>query len=156
MKLPWRCWSARIPLRGCAERLNWAFAIWMLANAPRLILTTFSKRCASVMRKRNREVWWSSLSRQDLEEISRYLYKVAPRDSAEKLIHGILDAGESLAFRALLWPVRYDVSPDIRSVLVRPYSVFYRVFDFEVEIVRILHGHRNIEAVLRTMARRRL
>lgn len=108
------------------------------------------------MQKGNREVWWSLRSRQDLEEISRYLYQVAPRDSAERLVRGLLEAGENLSFRASLWPVRADVPMNIRSVLVRPYTLFYRVSDSEVEIVRILHGHRNIEDILRTVARRRL
>ncbi len=107
-------------------------------------------------RKENREVWWSEPARHDLEEISRYLHQVAPRDSAERLVRALLDAGESLSFRALLWPVSMDVSISVRSVLVRPYRLFYRLSDSEVEIVRILHGHRNIQAILRTMAQKRL
>ena len=108
------------------------------------------------MQKRDKVVWWSWKARQDLEEISRYLYQVAPADSTERLLQGIIKSGNDLATRALLWPVRREVSMKIRSMAVRPYAVFYRVSESEVEIARILHGHRNIEAILRTMARRRL
>lgn len=101
-------------------------------------------------------VWWSGPAHQDLEGISRYLYQVAPRDSAEKLLRALLQAGDDLSYRAMLWPVSADISSDIRSVLVRPYKLFYRASDSEVEVVRILHGHRNIEAILRTMARKRI
>ena len=101
------------------------------------------------MRKRNRQVWWSSRSRQDLEEIAAYLYRVAPRASAEKLLRALVEIGDSLNSRASLWPLRPELLAGIRSAPVRPYAIFYRVSDSEVEIVRVLHGHRNIEAVLR-------
>ena len=105
------------------------------------------------MQKQNREVWWSSQSHQDLEGIAQYLYQIAPRESAEKLIHGLLQAGEDLSSRALLWPIRAEVSTNTRSVSVRPYSIFYRASDSEVEIIRVLHGHRNVEELLRMKSR---
>jgi plasmid stabilization system protein ParE len=37
--------------------------------------------------------------------------------------------------------------PGLRSVLVHPYTVFYRLNDGAVEIVRILHERRDIARV---------
>lgn len=102
------------------------------------------------MRRASKRVWWSPRSRQDLEEISRYLYKIAPGDLAEKLICDILDAAEDLSARALLWRVRMDVGANVRTVLVRPYMIFYRVMSSEVEVMRVLHGAQDIEEIFNT------
>ena len=118
--------------------------------------TPLLRKCAVDMDERkNRTVWWSLPARQDLEEIAAYLYKVAPQNSTEKLLRALIAAGDDLSERALFWPERRDV-PGVRSVLVRPYSVFYQVPQNEVEIVRVLHGHRNLEAILRTISRGRV
>jgi toxin ParE1/3/4 len=37
--------------------------------------------------------------------------------------------------------------PELRSVLVLPYVVFYRVTELSVEIVRVLHGRRDLDAI---------
>jgi plasmid stabilization system protein ParE len=44
---------------------------------------------------------------------------------------------------------RDDVMPGLRAVLVHPYTVFYRVTDSTVEIVRVLHERRDFSAVFR-------
>jgi len=42
---------------------------------------------------------------------------------------------------------RGDLVPGIRSIVSNLYIVFYRVRNATIEIVRVLHGRRNIEAV---------
>jgi toxin ParE1/3/4 len=37
--------------------------------------------------------------------------------------------------------------PELRSVLVSPYVVFYRVTELSVDIVRVLHGRRDLDAI---------
>jgi len=37
--------------------------------------------------------------------------------------------------------------PDLRSVLVLPYVIFYRVMDSSVDIVRVVHGRRDLDAI---------
>jgi plasmid stabilization system protein ParE len=37
--------------------------------------------------------------------------------------------------------------PDLRSVLVLPYVVFYRGTGSSVDIVRVLHGRRDLDAI---------
>ncbi len=39
--------------------------------------------------------------------------------------------------------------PGLRSVLVHPYTVFYRVTNGGVEIVRVLHERRNFPEVFK-------
>jgi toxin ParE1/3/4 len=59
----------------------------------------------------------------------------------------IFEAGQRLADQALMWRARDEVMPGLRSVLVHPYTVFYRVKNGSVEIVRVLHERRNFAAV---------
>jgi len=37
--------------------------------------------------------------------------------------------------------------PELRSLLILPYVVFYRITELSVEIVRILHGRRDLDAI---------
>ncbi len=40
------------------------------------------------------------------------------------------------------------VMPGLRSVLVHPYGIFYRVNDDTVEVVRMLHERRDFASAL--------
>jgi toxin ParE1/3/4 len=91
----------------------------------------------------HRRVVWAPKSKQDLREVWRYYARVASPDIADKLLREIDQAGERLAEQALMWRARDEVMPGLRSVLIHPYTVFYRVQDGVVEIVRVLHERRN-------------
>ncbi len=41
---------------------------------------------------------------------------------------------------------RDDIASGIRHLVVGDYLTLYRVNDDAIEILRVLHGHRNIEA----------
>jgi toxin ParE1/3/4 len=42
-----------------------------------------------------------------------------------------------------------DLSPDLRSFVVGRYLIFDRPLSDGIEVVRVLHGARDVEAVLR-------
>ena len=44
---------------------------------------------------------------------------------------------------------REDLAPGLRSVLVDPYIVFYLSAADHIQIIRILHGRRDIRAIFR-------
>jgi toxin ParE1/3/4 len=46
-----------------------------------------------------------------------------------------------------LGPARPDVAPQLRYSPVGSYLIFYRQVDAGVEIVRVLHGARNLRAI---------
>jgi len=35
----------------------------------------------------------------------------------------------------------------MRSIVSEPYVIFYRVLDDRIQIGRVLHGHRDIDAI---------
>ena len=43
---------------------------------------------------------------------------------------------------------RPEIAPDLRSTLVRPYVLFYQVAGDLVQIVRILHGNRDLKRIM--------
>ncbi|MET3593744.1 MULTISPECIES: type II toxin-antitoxin system RelE/ParE family toxin [Mesorhizobium] len=43
-------------------------------------------------------------------------------------------------------PPRDDIAPGIRHLIVGEYLTFYRVGGDAIEVVRVLHGRRKIEA----------
>ena len=96
------------------------------------------------MPQNRRRVVWAPQAKRDLREVRRYYARVASREIANQLLREISRAGELLSDRARVWRRRDEISAGLRSVLVRPYIIFYRVQDERVEIVRVLHGRRNL------------
>ena len=101
------------------------------------------------MPSKHRRVVWAPRAKQDLYEIWRYYTRVASPEIADKLLRDIDRTGQRLAEQALMWRARDDVMPGLRSVLVHPYVIFYRLTDTTVEIARVLHGRRNFAALFR-------
>jgi toxin ParE1/3/4 len=99
------------------------------------------------MPRKHRRVVWAPKSKKDLRDVWRYYERVASPEIADKLLREIDEAGERLAGKALMWRARDEIMPGLRSVLVHPYTVFYRLNDGAVEIVRILHERRDIARV---------
>jgi toxin ParE1/3/4 len=63
------------------------------------------------------------------------------------------EAGERLADEALMWRPRDEVLPGLRSVLIHPYTIFYRVREGAVEILRVLHERRDFARIFSTKER---
>jgi toxin ParE1/3/4 len=80
-------------------------------------------------------------------EVWRYYQRVASPEIADKLLREINEAGQRLGDEALIWRARDEIKPGLRSVLVHPYAVFYRISDSVVEIVRVLHERRDLARV---------
>jgi toxin ParE1/3/4 len=91
---------------------------------------------------------WSSTAEQDLREIWRYYVSMASADVADEMLNQLKDAGRKAAEQPLLRRPRDDIAPGLRSVLVHPYAVFYRVADDAVEVMRVLHQRRDLAAIL--------
>jgi toxin ParE1/3/4 len=96
------------------------------------------------MPKEARRVVWAPKSKKDLRDVWRYYQRVASPEIADKLLREIDEAGRRLSDEALMWRARDEILPGLRSVLVPPYTIFYRVRDGVVEIARVLHERRDL------------
>jgi toxin ParE1/3/4 len=90
---------------------------------------------------------WSTDADTDLEQIWNYLAQQASVARADDQIHKIVGACRQLSDWPLSGQARDTLIPGMRSVVSAPYVIFYRVGFDAVEIVRVLHGRRDIEAV---------
>ncbi|WP_201410743.1 type II toxin-antitoxin system RelE/ParE family toxin [Mesorhizobium sp. J8] len=87
----------------------------------------------------------TSHAEEDLIAIWQYV----ARDSeaaADRLLDRIENRWQQLAIYPASGPLRDDIAPGIRHLVVGEYLTFYRVGEDAVEILRVLHGRRNIEA----------
>ena len=85
---------------------------------------------------------------RDLLDIQRYIARESGHLSgASRFTELIQQQCERLASLAgMLGRSRPELRPDIRGVPFKGYVVFFRYADDTVEVVNILHGHRDIDA----------
>jgi toxin ParE1/3/4 len=95
-----------------------------------------------------KHVVWAPRAKRDLADVWDYYARVASVEVADNLLREINEAAARLSRNALRWRARNELMPRLRSTLVHPYVIFYRVGDETVQIVRVLHGRRNFPAIL--------
>jgi toxin ParE1/3/4 len=79
----------------------------------------------------------------DVEEIGDYISKQSPK-AALRVIDAFEQRWRLLALYPFSGASRDDIGAGIRHVAVGEYLTFYRVGAEAVEILRVLHGRRNI------------
>jgi toxin ParE1/3/4 len=99
------------------------------------------------MRGRRRPITWSRHARADLAQIWNYHAKVAGRPAADNIVREINSACRLIENHPFGGRARDEVRPGLRSISARSYIVFYRVRDSTAEIVRILHGRRDLDEI---------
>lgn len=91
----------------------------------------------------------SVAAEHDVAEIGEYLAGFN-QALADQFVDDFRAAADSRARMPLTSRPRDDLRPGMRSfVLKKQYVVFFRPVDDTVEIVRVLHGSRNMDAVFR-------
>jgi toxin ParE1/3/4 len=90
---------------------------------------------------------WSREADDDLLQILSYLASEASIVRADNQIYTI----ERACLRLADWPLsgrsRDSIIPGMRSIVAAPHVIFYRVLEDSIQIIRVLHGHRDFEAV---------
>ncbi len=87
-------------------------------------------------------------ARRDLLEIWEYIATDNAR-AAEKTVGSILRRFDLLEKNPLLGRRRHDLRAEYRSVTVGSYVIFYLTSAEDVEVIRVLHGRRDLLAALR-------
>ena len=83
---------------------------------------------------------------RDLLSIWRYIAEDNPT-AATRLLLSIDEKCTLLADNPQLGPARPDIAPDLRYFTAGHYLILYREVPDGVEIVRVLHGARNLTAI---------
>lgn len=87
------------------------------------------------------------LARVDLIEIWNYVADDSPAN-ADRLLDLINKQCQTLARFPKMGRARSELSPSLRSFPVGNYVIFYREVSKGIEIIRVLHGARDIEGIM--------
>jgi len=82
----------------------------------------------------------------DLDEIWLYIAQDSP-DNADKLLDEIEETSRKLARFTDMGRNRDDLHPGLHSFPVGKYLIFYMPINGGIEIVRVLHGMMDIDAL---------
>ncbi len=95
------------------------------------------------------QVRHTARARRDLIEI--WLEIASVNSAAADDLYNRLEARVEILNRfAKAGPLRPDIAADARVLVERPYLILYRIITDGVQIVRVLHGTRNIDRLLFT------
>ena len=92
---------------------------------------------------RRRRLFRSRRARQDLIDIWDHIAADNP-DAADVLLDRIDEGCLGLAEHPRLGPARDDIRPGLRYLIVGDYIILYRIVGEDVEIVRVVHGRRDL------------
>ncbi len=84
----------------------------------------------------------------DLDEAWNFLARRSPK-AADRLIDKFVRKARIHAEFPESGRSREGLGPGLRSFVVAPYVVFFRATADTVEILRVLHGRRDIEQIMR-------
>ncbi len=83
----------------------------------------------------------------DLAEIWEYIGANNP-DAADRLLDNINDKVKLIAESPYIGREREELAPGIRSFPAGRYLIFYRPIADGIEIVRVLHGSRDVDTII--------
>lgn len=83
------------------------------------------------------------LATQDVRDILDYLLEHS-EPAADRFTAELEAACQLLRSQPRMGRDRVDLAPDVRSVVVGKYLVFFRASDTTIQILRVIHGARNI------------
>jgi toxin ParE1/3/4 len=86
------------------------------------------------------------LADEDLVEIWLYIAQ-DNIEVADRLLEKIDKKCQLLADSPKVGVRRDDLAPDVFCLIEGKYLIFYRIIDETVEILRVLHGARNLETI---------
>lgn len=93
------------------------------------------------------KVTFSPKSRQDLLDIGDYIAKDS-RANARRFVAKLIEQCQRIGNAPLGYVGREDLAAGLRMAALGRYVIFFRVLDGVVRIERVLHGARNLPAVL--------
>ena len=85
----------------------------------------------------------------DLLDIWSYIATESNAQTADRLIDSVIERFLLLARHPFAGTLRHDLRTGLRTFPVHSYLIFYRIDADDVLILRVLHGHRDLETVLR-------
>ncbi len=92
------------------------------------------------------EIRRSANAEEDLIALWLYIASDSPR-AADAVLDRIDERWRLLATQPHSGLARPDIAPDLRHLVIGSYLTLYRVHADHIEILRVLHGRRDLGAV---------
>jgi len=92
-------------------------------------------------------VIWSPEALDDIDQLWDYYAEAAGAGTADRILRQIGKAVALLEDFPLAGRARNEIRAGLRSLAAAPQIVFYRLKDDRTEIVRVLDGRQDIEAI---------
>ena len=89
-------------------------------------------------------------ARADLIGIWLYIEERSGRKRADSVLRTIDQKCAGLAEAPLIGRIRSRLLPGLRSLAVGSYLIFYQPIPDGIEVVRVVHGARRLEALFRS------
>ena len=83
----------------------------------------------------------------DLDELWDYLAAKNP-DAADRMVDAVLESSRMHVRFPGMGQSRDELRPGLRCFVVSPYVVFYRPIEDTIEVLRILHGARDMSRLI--------
>lgn len=84
---------------------------------------------------------------EDLIEIWIYIAQDNP-GAADRVLDDIEQRFHALADNPLMGRLRPDIAPELRYFAVGSYLILYRTVEDEIQIIRVIHGARDLPTIL--------
>jgi toxin ParE1/3/4 len=89
----------------------------------------------------------SEQAEADLDDLWAYIAANNP-DAADRMVDAVLDGSRTHARFPNMGQNRDELRTGLRSFIVSPFVVFYRAVDDTIEVLRVLHGARDIARII--------
>jgi toxin ParE1/3/4 len=91
---------------------------------------------------------FTPLAIQDLGDIWLYHAESRGPDIADEIVEDLSDRIDILRTNPLIGPRRHEIADGLRMLVVGNYLAFYMVRSTTINVVRILHGARDIKTIM--------
>jgi toxin ParE1/3/4 len=89
----------------------------------------------------------SDEAKEDMGEIWSYIAREGGSEAADRLVDRISEGFPTLADFPGMGQSRLELAPSMRSFPVGNYLIFYQPIDNGIEVVRVLHGARDLPRI---------
>lgn len=89
------------------------------------------------------QVFFTRAAREDLIAIWTHIAADNPA-AADRVLDRLEEAASHLADNPQMGPARDDIRPGLRYLVSSSYLLLYRIADDGIEIVRAVHGRRDL------------
>jgi len=93
-----------------------------------------------------RSLRMSKIAAEDIETITRHIALDSPA-AAARMLTLLYTKSRLLLESPEMGRRREELLPGLRSLVVLKYIIFYTITDEFIEIVRILHGYRDVDSL---------